>query len=137
MFEKWKQARRERNLRQAERRLKDAIYNLEHWSFADRPSRREDRLEDIYWLIRRVEILGGDALALMPYRWEYLVAEAMPEIFKRVRTGYTSSPYWETVRIEDCPAISPDGERCKYQAGHDKTGEPHSWTMFGFGGPGA
>ena len=32
-----------------------------------------------------------------------------------------------------CEATSPDGERCKYRLGHDATGEPHSWTRFGFG----
>lgn len=35
-----------------------------------------------------------------------------------------------------CAALSPSGERCKYRRGHDATGEPHSWTLFGFGGPG-
>lgn len=40
-------------------------------------------------------------------------------------------------KTEPCPATSPDGEPCKYLLGHDATGEPHSWTMFGFGGPGA
>ena len=40
---------------------------------------------------------------------------------------------WDAPR---CSAISPEGQRCKYQRSHDSTGEPHSWTMFGFGGPG-
>jgi len=33
-----------------------------------------------------------------------------------------------------CTAVSPTGKRCKYRRGHDTTGEPHSWTLFEFGG---
>jgi hypothetical protein len=90
------------------RRLKDACYDLEHWSFADRPSRHEDRLAEIHGLIRRVEELGGDALDLLPYRYDYLASDAMPETFERVRTSYTSSPYWRTVRKSDL--VAAEGE---------------------------
>ena len=40
-------------------------------------------------------------------------------------------------RPERCPALSPDGEQCKYDKGHDATGQPHSWTKFGIGFPAA
>lgn len=102
MINGWLRARRQRALvRRREslrRQLTDAIYDLRHWSFADRPSKYEDRKARIHDLIRRFEAAGGDALAVLDYGYDYLAAEAMPETFERVRTSYTASPYWQTVR---------------------------------------
>jgi hypothetical protein len=90
-----REARRVRLLTREVRDLKDALWRLTEWSFADSPSRHEDRYEDIYRRIRRVEELGGDALDLMPFRREHLCREAMPETFERLYEGGS----WKTRRL--------------------------------------
>lgn len=90
--------RRARQLRTAERALKDAIYRKEKWSFANSPSETEDQDERIYGLIRKVERLGGDALEVVAYPYEFMCYDAMPEVFERVHKAHGNG--WDTKRIE-------------------------------------
>lgn len=91
----WRTARRERrrekSLEASVRRLRDEVYDLRHWSFADRPSRYDDRLASIRALIQDVEKLGGDPDEYLFNRRErQLLADALPEHFVRVRDPRTN-----------------------------------------------
>lgn len=90
--------RRARRLERAEDNLRDEVHRLDKWSFADTPTENKRRHESIYRLIRRVEELGGDVLDVLPYSYEYLAEEAMPDVFER-RQG--RDYHWRTYRIGD------------------------------------
>lgn len=94
--ERHRLARSENRLRNLDRAIRDHVYNLEHWSFSDRPSQREDRLDAIYALIRRYEEAGGDVLSVLPYSFEYLAAKALPDTFHRTKSIGNG---WETHRV--------------------------------------
>lgn len=84
MFEKWKESWRKTKLENAIERLQDQCYDLQRWSFADRPSRHKARISSILDCIKEIDDLGGNPLREIPYRYEYLVAEALPSKFVRV-----------------------------------------------------
>lgn len=92
---------RKARLRHAERALKDAVHHYDRWRFGNTPSQDEDEQKRIYALIRRVEKLGGDAeecfdAVFTRYDRDYLLAEAMPEVFERIREDHSN--YWYVVR---------------------------------------
>lgn len=83
-----------RRLRATRRALEDAIYNRDKWGFADRPSEREDREAHIHKLIRRLHALGGDVFDAVPYDEEYLISDALPELYEWKRQPGNTKPYW-------------------------------------------
>ncbi len=89
---------RARRLRTAERDLRDASYYLDKWGFPDPPSRQERDKAAYYRLIRRVYELGGEPLDLVPFRREYDVSEALPDVYKRVPSSGLDNR-WSTVRV--------------------------------------
>lgn len=101
MIQEWFAARKARQqesrLNKTRRALVDAVHKKNNWGFADTPSEREDRLEDIYRLIRHYEELGGDVLTELSYSDRYLAMDAMPEVFEKDPQGLD---YKATRRIE-------------------------------------
>lgn len=110
-LDNWVRSRQERkharHQNAARRKLQDAVHEYEKWSFADTPSRHEDRMENIYRLIRRYESLGGDVLkhGILPWRLDWLASKAMPETFERKREsdGYYKVHRKEEVHGESIP----------------------------------
>lgn len=90
-----KNSRRRERLR---RDLLDAVHLYDKWSFADRPSEHEDRMENIYRLIREYERVGGDSLDLLAGSEGWLCEKAMPDTFERRQDGYNNR--WTTYRRE-------------------------------------
>jgi len=103
-------------------------------------------MSDAWWIDFWAHV--PDTPLSAPYRWGPYPTEAEAEVDSRfvqaekvaVVQGPASEEDWRFAayppQSSRCHAVSPEGERCKYQRGHDVTGEPHSWTPFGFGGPG-
>lgn len=86
----------ERQLEKAIDDLNDAVYRKDHWGFSMIPSEKKAQNARIHNLIRRVESLGGNALKEIDHSYEYMVVDAMPEVFERI-SKYNPSRY-ETVR---------------------------------------
>lgn len=95
-WERRRLARSENRLRSLDRAIRDHVFNLDRWSFADRPSEYDDRKAAIHALIRKYEKAGGDVLDVLPYGFDYLAAEALPASFQRTQTIRNG---WKTSRV--------------------------------------
>lgn len=87
MFRKWR-------LNRTRRALEDAIHDRDKWGFADRPSEEEDRKKRIHKLIRRLHSLGGDIFDVVDWDDEYLICEALPDLYEWTRQPGHTQPYW-------------------------------------------